>query len=245
VRRKRKRPPLHPHDQIDDYEAILLEQTRSHSGSWVDEVYRQHLIRWLADNARKLKLKQSRPPLRQAELRRRDAQARRQRREREAFYVQLRARYFIAVVSQSAKGRPLRKSHTREALLREAAEKFGIRSKDIDFEARIADFYDAVNHKWLEWASPKPQERILWAHRRGTTVPKITIHRRWSVDQATERAAEVAVRLIKRASAGMELPDVVKQLFADFGDDTVQRHLRNHFPKLHQLAARKQKPGRG
>jgi hypothetical protein len=80
--------------------------------------------------------------------------------------------------------------------------------------------------------------RTLRARVRSTTVgyaapesAKITIHRsQWSVDQATQRAAKLAVRMIRRASAGVEWPNT--RVFADFSEETVRRHFQKHFAKI-------------
>jgi len=242
VKRKR-RPARHPHDEIEFYEAILLEQTELRPGSWVSEELRQIAIRLLAEKARAAPPKQGQPPKRSAERHRRLLQERRQKLEREPYYGQLRARYFVAVVSGSAA-----KKSTMKTLTEEAAKKFGIGSKAVEFEAGgTASLYNAVNRKWLDWVKSisVPQERTLPARvPRSTAAPEfrsirsITIHRsQWSVDHVTERAAKVAVRIVKRATAGVEWP------FADFNEDTVQRYFKNHFAKTIK-AAGKPKPGR-
>lgn len=242
--KRRRKHLVHPLDEVDDYEFVLLEQTRSRPGSWVSEEFRQHAIRWLAAAARRAKAKKGHPVLRQADRLRRQSHARQQRHEREAFYILLRARYFAELVSRSASGQPLKKSHSSKALIAEAAKKFGMRPKDVEFEMKpgVAGFYNAANDKWKEWVASitVPQTRILWAHRRGTKIPKI-IHSRtqWTIDDATDRAAALAVRMIKGAIVGAEWPDArTKQMFAEFSEDTVRLHLQNHFAKLIKAAQR-------
>jgi hypothetical protein len=249
VKKRRKlrylsRSPVHPQDEIDNYEAILLEQTRARPGSWVDEEFREHAIRWLADKARKAPPGKSGVPKRQAVRQQRQAQERQQKWEREAYYTLLRAEYFVKVVSLSARGLPLqeKKSTTSKELIDEAAKKFGMRSRDITYEVNISSFYNAINDKWKAWVASiaAPQTRFLWADVdvRGTLWAKaigISCYRtpEWTVDDATERAAKVAVRLITRATAGVKWPKAeVRQLFAEFSEETVRQHFENLFAPI-------------
>ena len=252
--RRRKRPPVHPQDEVDDYETALLEQTQSRPGSWVDEEYRRYAIHWLAARARKAPLKKSGVPTRRAKRLQQQAQKQRQRREREVFYALLRARYFVEIVSRSARGLPLLKlkSDTSEELIKEAVKKLGMRRKAVDYEWRIASFYSTVNSKWEAWVASirTPQERPIRARVRSTdaAAPEFSInhHRtQWlivDVDErkpdkhhpaATARAAAVAVRIVKRATAGVEWPNArVTKLFADFTERTVRLHFQNHFERI-------------
>ncbi len=245
--RRRKRPPVHPHDEVDDYETHLLEQTQPRPGSWVDDEYRQYAIKWLA--ARKAPPPgKSGVPKRRAKRLQQQAQKQQQRREREECYAVLRAWYFVKVVSQSARGLPLlkMKSDTSEELIKEAVKKLGMRRKAVEYEWRIAGFYSTVNSKWEAWVASirTPQERPIRARVRSTDTgaPEFSInHHRphWSVERATERAAKVAVRLIKRATAGVKWPDAeVARLFADFGEMTVRRHFEDRFERIVQAARR-------
>jgi hypothetical protein len=243
--RGRKSPPTHPHDEIDFYEAILLEQTQLRPGSWLSEELRQIAIKFLADKARKAPLG-THPPLRQVARLQKQARERQLKWEREEFFVLLRCRYFVEVVSRSARGQTLFKDKSRDNVIKDAAEEFGMRKNDIKYEVRHASFYNAVNAKWKAWVASirAPQERPLPARVRSTrptptnphgyAAPEfrtITHHRpHWTIDDVTERAAAVAVRMIRRATAGVEWPDArTKELFAEFDEDKVRDHFKKRF----------------
>ncbi len=275
VKRRRKRPPItkadfpnlqfqtdyHYHDEVYGYARTLLEQTQLRPGGQLSEKIRQYMIMWLAANAlRAPQPQKNRPPEQRAESFQKQAQEWERRREREAFYVLLRARYFVAVVSRSAKKDelPLKKGDISGKLIGEAVKKFDMGRKAIENEVRIASFYDASNHKFKDWVAsirkpqgcllPVRQERLLPV-RVAAQVAKLTNYREiqklwpdfvifhhrplWTSKYATARAAKVAVRVIKCATAGVEWPDAeTKQLFADFNEDIVRDHFKKHFPTI-------------